>query len=70
MAVAVEKHPILVTALTPLLGYDRAAQIAKQCTAEGQRVKDVAATQTDLSAADLDRLLDPRRMIAGGLARP
>lgn len=70
MAVAVEKNPILVTALTPLIGYDRAAQIAKQCTAEGQRVKDVAAAQTDLSAAELDRLLDPRRMIAGGLARP
>jgi hypothetical protein len=45
MAVAVEKNPILVTALTPVLGYDRAAQIAKQCTAEGRRVKDVAAAQ-------------------------
>lgn len=70
LAEAVEKNPILVTALTPVIGYDRAAQIAKQCMAEGRRVKDVAAAQTDLSAAELDRLLDPRRMIAGGLPRP
>jgi len=69
MAAAVEKNPILVTALTPAIGYDRAAQIAKQALAEGRLVKDVAAEQTDLSAAELDRLLDPRRMLTGGLAR-
>ena len=67
---ALEKNPMLVTALTPVIGYDRVAQIAKQCLAEGRRVKDVAAAQTDLSAAELDRLLDPRWMIAGGLPRP
>ena len=68
LAAAVEKNSILVTALTPVIGYDRAAQIAKQALAEGRRVKDVAAAQTDLSAAELDRLLDPRRMLAGGIS--
>jgi fumarate hydratase class II len=66
MAAVVEKTPLLVTALTPVIGYDRAAQIAKQAAAEGRRIKDVAAEQTDLSPAELDRLLDPRPMVAGG----
>jgi fumarate hydratase class II len=58
----VEQNPILVTALNPVIGYDKAAQIAKTAYAEGRRVKDVAASETDLSADELDRLLDPRRM--------
>ncbi|HEY7495608.1 MAG TPA: class II fumarate hydratase [Candidatus Tectomicrobia bacterium] len=69
MAAAVEKTPLLVTALTPVIGYDRAARIARQAAAEGRRVKDVAAEQTDLSPAELDRLLDPRPMSAGGISK-
>lgn len=68
MAALIEKSPILVTALSPVIGYDRAAQIAKQAYDEGRPVKEVAATMTDLSAAELDRLLDPRPMIHGGTA--
>jgi fumarate hydratase, class II len=67
LAAAVDKNPILVTALTPVLGYDHAAQIAKQALATGRPIKEVAAAQTDLSAAELERLLDPRRMLAGGI---
>jgi fumarate hydratase class II len=67
LAAFVAKTPILVTALSPVIGYDRAAQIAKQAFAEGRPVKEVAAAMTDLSAAELDRLLDPRAMIQGGL---
>jgi fumarate hydratase class II len=69
MATLVAKTPILVTALSPVIGYDRAAQIAKQAGAEGRPVKEVAATMTDLSAAALERLLDPQPMIKGGIAR-
>jgi fumarate hydratase class II len=58
----VEKNPILVTALTPVIGYDLAAKIAKRAYAEGRRVKDVAKEMTDLSDAELDRLLDPAAM--------
>jgi fumarate hydratase class II len=65
MAELVEKNPILVTALNPVIGYDRAAQIAKQAYAEGRRMKEVAAEMTGLSAEELDRLLDPRRMTEG-----
>ena len=67
LAAAVDKNPILVSALTPVLGYDHAAQIAKQALATGRPIKEVAAAQTDLSAAELERLLDPRRMLAGGI---
>ena len=63
----IERNPILVTALTPVIGYDKAAQIAKRAYAEGRRVKDVAAEMTDLGPEELDRLLDPRRMTEGGI---
>jgi fumarate hydratase class II len=58
----VEQNPILVTALNPVIGYDKAAQIAKKAYAEGRRIKEVAAAETDLSPEELDRLLDPLRM--------
>jgi fumarate hydratase class II len=67
MAALVANTPALVTALSPVIGYDRAAQIAKRAFAEGRPVKEVAAAMTDLSAAELDRLLDPRAMTQGGL---
>ena len=69
MAAVVEQNPILVTALTPVIGYDRAAQIAHQASAAGRRIKEVAAEQTDLSVAELDRLLDPHPMIEGGISK-
>jgi fumarate hydratase class II len=62
----VEKNPVLVTALNPVIGYDRAAQIAKRAFAEGRRVKEIAVEMTDLSPEELDRLLDPRRLTQGG----
>ena len=68
MALLVEKNPVLVTALNPLIGYEKAAEIAKQAYAEGRRVKDVAAEKTSLSRDELDRLLDPRALTLGGIA--
>ena len=63
-----ERNPILVTALNPVIGYEKGAAVAKRAYAEGRRVKEVAAEDTDLSAEDLDRLLDPRAMTEGGIA--
>jgi len=68
IAALVEKNPVLVTALNPLLGYEKAAEIAKQAYAEGRRIKDVAAEKTSLSRDQLDRLLDPRALTFGGIA--
>ncbi len=63
----VGKNPILVTALNPVIGYDKAAKLAKRAYAEGRSLKDVALEDTELTAAELDRLLDPRPMTEGGI---
>jgi fumarate hydratase class II len=67
IAELVERNPILVTALNPVIGYDKAAQVAKRAYAEGRSIKEVAAEMTDLSPEELDRLLDPRRLTEGGI---
>ena len=63
----VGQNPVLVTVLNPIIGYEKAAQIAKKAYAEGRSLKDVAAEMTNLSKEELDRLLDPRKMTEGGL---
>lgn len=64
----VEKNPILVTALNPVIGYEKGAAVAKRAYKEGRRLKDVAAEDTDLGVEELDRLLDPKKMTEGGIA--
>jgi fumarate hydratase class II len=59
---ALFRNPVLVTALNPLIGYLKAADIAKQAYREGRPIVDVAAEQTDIPRAELERLLDPRRL--------
>lgn len=61
-----EKNPILVTALNPLIGYDLAAKIAKKAFAEKRSLKEVAKEMTDLSKVELDKALDPIKMTKGG----
>ncbi len=63
-----EKNPILVTALNPVIGYEKGAAVAKKSYAERRKLKEVAAEMTDLGAEELDRLLDPRKMTEGGIA--
>ena len=65
----VEKNPILVTALNPVIGYEKGAAIAKKAYKEGRKLKDVALEETDLTAEELDRLLDARKMTEGGIAK-
>jgi fumarate hydratase, class II len=62
----VGKNPILVTALNPLIGYDKAAKIAKKAFAENRAVLDVAMEMTDLSEEELSKALDPINMTKGG----
>jgi len=69
VAELVEKNPILVTALNPVIGYEQGAKIAKKAYAEGRRLKDVAAELTQLKPEELDRLLDPRKMTEGGISK-
>ena len=64
---ALAKNPILVTALNPIIGYLKAAEIAKQAYREGRPVIDVALENTDLSRAQLEALLDPSKLTRGGI---
>ena len=61
------RNPILVTALNLVIGYELGAAIAKKSYAEGRPVKDVAKEMTDLTAEELDRLLDPAALTEGGI---
>jgi fumarate hydratase, class II len=67
LAKALERNPILVTALNPVIGYEKGAAIAKKAYAEGRAVREVAQQMTDLDRAELDRLLDPRELTKGGI---
>jgi len=64
---ALARNPILVTALNPVIGYERAAAIAKRAYAEGRPVFDVAREMSGLSEDELRRLLDPAALTRGGL---
>ena len=61
------RNPILVTALNPVIGYEKGAAIAKRAYAEGRPVRDVAEEMTGLSVEELDRLLDPLALTRGGI---
>jgi fumarate hydratase class II len=58
----VDKNPILVTALNPVIGYEKGAKIAKTAYAEGRTLKDVALEHTDLSEKELNDILDPLKL--------
>jgi fumarate hydratase class II len=63
---ALSRNPILVTALNPVIGYERAAAIAKRAYAEGRPVFDVALEMSGLGEDELRRLLDPATLTRGG----
>lgn len=64
---ALAKNPVLVTALNPILGYQRAAEIAKEAYASGRDIIDVAEEMSDISRERLEQLLEPARLAEGGL---
>lgn len=64
---ALERNPILVTALNPVIGYESGAVIAKKAYKKGKPIKEVALKATELSAKELDRLLDPLGLTKGGI---
>jgi len=64
---ALERNPILVTALNPVIGYEKGAAIAKKAYAQGLPILEVAAKNTDLSVEQLKALLDPTELTRGGI---
>ena len=59
----VAKNPILATALNPVIGYAKAAAIAKAAYQQGRPIIDVAMEMTDIPRAELEKLLDPSRLV-------
>jgi len=64
---ALAMNPILVTALNPVIGYEKGAAIAKQAYKEKRPIMDVAIEQSGLSREELKKLLDPRVLTKGGI---
>ena len=64
---AMERNPILVTALNPVIGYEVGAATAKQAYKEGRPIREVAKENTGLSDEELERLLDPLELTKGGI---
>ncbi|ELV8593022.1 class II fumarate hydratase [Vibrio fluvialis] len=65
--IALGKNPILVTALNPVIGYLKAAEIAKLAYQQGRPIIDVALENTALSRAELERILNPATLVKGGI---
>ncbi|HVP15300.1 MAG TPA: class II fumarate hydratase [Terriglobales bacterium] len=63
----VEISPSMATALNPLIGYDKAAEIAKRSFRERRPVRELAREMTTLSPEEIDRALDPRRQTEPGM---
>jgi len=66
----VRRSLMLVTALNPHLGYDRAAEVAKIAFAEGRTLREVVLEKGYLDAPTLDRVLDPASMLGPTSASP
>ena len=58
-----EKSLMLVTALSPAIGYDRAAKIAKIAHTNGQTLREAALESGWITAEDFDRIVRPEKMV-------
>jgi len=65
----VDRNPILVTALNPVIGYELGATIAKKAFKENRKVKEVAQAESGLSKQKLDQLLNPKKLTQGGISK-
>ena len=64
---ALNRNPILVTALNPVIGYEKGAATAKQAYKQKRPIMDVALETTGLSKPELKKLLDPVALTRGGI---
>ena len=61
------RNAILVTALNPVIGYLKGAQVAKEAMATGRTIREIVIAKGYLSAEEADRLLDAAKMTEGGI---
>ena len=62
------RNPILVTALNPIIGYNKGAEVAKKALAENKTVKQVVLEMGLMTEEEIDEALDARAMTEGGIA--
>ena len=67
LAEALDRNPILVTALNPVIGYEKGAAIAKKAYAAGKPILEVAQEMSGLPREELRELLDPAELTRGGI---
>jgi fumarate hydratase class II len=65
---ALDRNPILVTALNPIIGYEKGAAIAKAAYKSGRSVREVTKEMTDLTDEQIAEYLDPAKLTEGGVA--
>jgi fumarate hydratase class II len=61
-----DRSLMLVTALVPRIGYDRAARIARRAHDRGTSLRDAALAVGGLTAEEFDAWVNPRRMLGPG----
>jgi fumarate hydratase class II len=61
------KNPILVTALNPVIGYLKGAEVAKKALAENRSIREIVVELGYLKPEEVDALLDARKMTEGGI---
>lgn len=69
LAELVERSLMLVTALAPHIGYDRAAEVAKRAHRDGITLREAALTLKHVTADEFDRWVKPSEMIRGRIDR-
>ena len=67
LGAALALNPILVTALNPVIGYLKAAEIAKTAYRSKRPIMDVAEEMTDIPRSELEKLLNPKTLTLGGI---
>lgn len=70
MAQNLSFNPILVTALNPIIGYQKAAEIAKAALGQNRPILEVALEMTDIDEARLRQLLDPGNLVGNQRQEP
>jgi fumarate hydratase class II len=64
----VNESVMLVTALSPLIGYDKASAIAHSAMADDLTLRDAALRSGAVTAEEFDRVVDPKALVGEGLA--
>jgi fumarate hydratase class II len=58
---------MLVTALSPVIGYDRAAMVAHRAEAEGLSLREAAMAYAGMEGSEFDRIVDPAKLVGRGV---